>query len=333
MVFPTREKKLRHKFCYAELYACNLYCAAIFDLPSGHKHHLLRMKKKQIINLKKWYQWFAGFIDGDGSILVYKDHVSIEATTSFDDSGILSDIKKKFGGSIKIRSNAQALRWRSRKKAVVINVIEQLNGLLYNSIRLGQFQNACAFLNFVCIPPVLRGYRRNEQFTNSAMQSKDCIFNNAYLSGLFDADGTISLNVHKKKILNKDLNNLTGNYGKIQRLIYSRGFHQCQIKCTNKYKNNVEIFNLLRIGSFIQESNAQKLLRGQEKWHWILKQDEIPVFLEYLKKNPLKGKKKKHRFHLLPTYFKLKTLKAHLAPENSIEFKAWQNFCNQWYKF
>lgn len=41
---------------------------------------------------------------------MYKDHVSIEATTSFDDSGILSDIKKKFGGSIKIRSNAQALR-------------------------------------------------------------------------------------------------------------------------------------------------------------------------------------------------------------------------------
>jgi len=49
-------------------------------------------------------------MDGDGSILVYKDHVSIEATTSIEDSGVLSDIKTKFGGSIKLRSNANAFR-------------------------------------------------------------------------------------------------------------------------------------------------------------------------------------------------------------------------------
>ena len=98
---------------------------------------------------EKWKQWFAGFIDGDGSICVYQDHVSIEATTSFDDDGILSDIKKVFGGSIKARSNANALRWRSRKKDVVIKVLLTLNGLLRNRERLEQFENACKFYNIL----------------------------------------------------------------------------------------------------------------------------------------------------------------------------------------
>lgn len=43
-------------------------------------------------------------------ILVYKDHVSIEATTNIEDEGVLIEIKKEFGGSIKPRSGAKALR-------------------------------------------------------------------------------------------------------------------------------------------------------------------------------------------------------------------------------
>ena len=49
-------------------------------------------------------------MDGDGSILVYSDHVSIEITTPIEDEGILLWVKKKFGGSIKARSGSKSLR-------------------------------------------------------------------------------------------------------------------------------------------------------------------------------------------------------------------------------
>jgi hypothetical protein len=49
-------------------------------------------------------------MDGDGTIITYNNKISIEATTSIEDEGILIRIKKQFGGSIRPRSNARALR-------------------------------------------------------------------------------------------------------------------------------------------------------------------------------------------------------------------------------
>ena len=67
------------------------------------------------------------------------------------------------------------------------------------------------------------------------------------------------------------------------------------------------------------------------KWNWTIKKEEIHKFMEYLKENPLRGKKKKTRFHLLPKYFKLKEMGAHLAEKESKQFKEWINFSNEWY--
>lgn len=288
--------------------------------------------------IKKWEEWFAGFIDGDGSILVYKDHVSIEATTSIEDEGILTEIKKKFGGSIKPRSNARALRWRSRKKDVVIKVIKTLNGNIYNKIRIEQLKKACIFYEIEYIEP---------KPTNFAQSS--------YLAGLFDADGSISIvsknndkkkekeEEKKKEEENKDyrkkinrgkgnkeerkLTNIPGVYGKVERLINSKGANQCIIKCTNKNKENIEMFKDLKIGEFYYEKNKEK----QTKWHWIIKKSEIYKFLNYLNENPIKGKKKKQRFHLLQEYIRLKEIEAHIAKKESILFKEWTKFCKKWY--
>lgn len=331
-----------------------------------------------------WITWFAGFMDGDGSILVYKDHVSIEATTSLEDEGILSEIKKIFGGSIKTRSNARALRWRTRKKDVVIKVINTLNGNIYNTLRLEQLKKACLFYNIEFKEKIINDINIKE------------FVNNSYLTGLFDADGSISItclnkerkneegaakaahdylgdlgdigdhgdsqenlnilniskkpkNILKEKSINikenelfqqtptlargkggkdsKELTNISGLYGKVQRLIYSKGNNQCIIKCTNKSKINIDMFKSLNIGKFYFEHNKQ----NQTKWHWIIQKKEIYIFLEYLKKFPLKGLKKKRRFHLIPEYIRLKSIKAHLAPEESKLFKEWKNFCIDWY--
>ena len=59
-------------------------------------------------------QWFAGLIDGDGSILYSTKQcvISVEITTGLDDSNSLLRIQKRFGGNIKPIKNRNALRWR-----------------------------------------------------------------------------------------------------------------------------------------------------------------------------------------------------------------------------
>ncbi len=263
-------------------------------------------------------------MDGDGSILVYKDYVSIEATTSIDDNGILSEIKNKFGGSIKIRSNANALRWRSRKKDVVLQVLNCLNGQLHNTLRLSQFKTACDFYSI----PFIETKECQEMAADAAHNNLKPLCTDAYFSGLFDADGSISISVDWKRVDARSIN-ISGIYGKVQRLIYSRGFHQCQIKCTSKHKINLEHFiKRLQLGDLYFEYH-----KAHSKWHWVLKSFEFDDFLRYLEINPLKGRKKKNRFHLLSKYFKLKALGAHLAPHDSAEFKEWQKFCYMWYNY
>ena len=101
------------------------------------------MKKIELKQKEK--EWLGGLFDADGSITVYIDHVSVEIITSIDDEGILFWIKDKFGGSISLRSGAKSYRWRSRKKNVVLNILEQLNGYLVNPIRVDQFRKALNF--------------------------------------------------------------------------------------------------------------------------------------------------------------------------------------------
>jgi hypothetical protein len=89
------------------------------------------------------------------------------------------------------------------------------------------------------------------------------------------------------------------------------------------------LFLFLNIGNLYFEKNK----KNQIKWHWIIKQNEIYEFLNYLKQNPLKGKKKKTRFHLISEYIRLKSIKAHLAEhyEYSLLFNQWKKFCIKWY--
>lgn len=92
------------------------------------------------------------------------------------DIACLSKIKTRYGGSIKPLSHAKAIRYRLHHKQGIIAFISDMNGILYNSIRIGQFQKLCGLYNYsYIVPPVL-------------------LYNNAYLSGLFDSDGSIYIN-------------------------------------------------------------------------------------------------------------------------------------------
>lgn len=98
------------------------------------------------------------------------------------DAACLYKIKNRYGGSVLMSPRVNALRFRLHNRTGIITVLNDLNGLLHNNKRIQQFSVLCTQYNI----PFL---------TNSPLQYK-----NAYLSGLFDSDGSIYLNVTSQQV-------------------------------------------------------------------------------------------------------------------------------------
>lgn len=125
----------------------------------------------------RFIEWLAGLIDGDGSfILSKKGYASLEITMDSRDETALQAVKKVYGGSIKLRSNTNALRYRLHNKEGFLNLIKDVNGLIRNPHRLIQLNNICIKYDIFLIYP------------------NKLNLNNGWLAGFFDADGSISIN-------------------------------------------------------------------------------------------------------------------------------------------
>lgn len=121
-----------------------------------------------------FYQWLAGLIDGDGSLIVNKSgYTSCEITVALKDERILKTIQNKLGGSIKPRSGVKAVRWRLHNRPAMINLINRINGYIRHTNRLAQLHKVCSVLNIDLINP--------------DTLEKD----HGWFAGFFDADGTI----------------------------------------------------------------------------------------------------------------------------------------------
>jgi hypothetical protein len=59
------------------------------------------------------------------------------------DEHALQIVKNVYGGSIKLRSGANALRYRLHHKEGILRVINDVNGLIRNSNRLVQLNQIC----------------------------------------------------------------------------------------------------------------------------------------------------------------------------------------------
>ena len=124
----------------------------------------------------KFKQWLAGLIDGDGSfLLTKKGYASLEITMDIRDEHALQIVKNVYGGSIKLRSNANALRYRLHHKAGLLKIINDVNGHIRNSYRLVQLNKICRNYELDLIYP--------EKLT----------YDNGWLAGFFDADGTVTI--------------------------------------------------------------------------------------------------------------------------------------------
>lgn len=125
----------------------------------------------------KFNEWLSGLIDGDGCFLLsQKGYGSLEITMSINDSYCLHQVKKKYGGSIKLRSGSRSLRYRLHHKKGLLLLLNDVNGLIRHSIRLMQYNRLCHHYNVIFLP------------------TNPLLFDSCWMAGFFDADGTIVIN-------------------------------------------------------------------------------------------------------------------------------------------
>lgn len=266
---------------------------------------------------EKWNQWFAGVTDGDGCFYINKKEKSIsyELTVHILDSRVVYDIKNKLkAGSVLKRSNSNSIRYRVKSREVIENIIDRLNGRLYNEARIKQFEKACQLLN-------------KQYVTPSSVLSKD----SSYLAGLIDSDGSLTINISKSS---KTDSQISGVEGRCLRLINSKGANQLRLTIASKYLNNVTLIQKsYNMGVVYTEKAKNNNGCANKKHIWTLSSyNDFQKLYEYLKKFPLKSTKM-HRMRLVSIYFKYKELKYHLKTSDSLEFKLWSKLCKAWFKY
>jgi hypothetical protein len=238
--------------------------------------------RKNSTKNSKFNEWLAGLIDGDGSFLLSKKgYASLEITMDIRDEHALQIIKNVYGGSIKLRSGARALRYRLHNKSDLLQLINDVNGQIRNSNRLVQLNKICHKYELNLIHP-----------------EKLCA-DNGWLSGFFDADGTVTIN---------------------------KSNTQLSISISQKTSESLNYLVDLYGGNIYIDRKSQSF-----KWY-LTKREDILNLIEYFKTHPSKSAKK-NRLHLIPRFYELKDLKAHQAKSGSFLEKSWHYFYNKWLKY
>ena len=129
------------------------------------------------LNTAKFNEWLAGLIDGHGYfLLTKKGYVSCEICMDARDKKALYLILHKYGGSIKSVSGAKAYKYKLRNKKGLLHLINDINGLIRNPIRLLQMNKLCNKYEILIKYP------------------KALTYSNGWLSGFIDSDGSVYLN-------------------------------------------------------------------------------------------------------------------------------------------
>lgn len=272
-------------------------------------------KNQQIKNSNLyWNQWFAGLIDGDGCFYISKQNQpSLEITVTSEDQHMLQQIKSRVGGIVKLRAGSKSVRLRVFQKKQLEHIIWCVNGHIRLKVRQQQFQKVCLMFNIEYLEP------------------KPLDFNNAYITGFFDADGSITMSVSKCSAEHSQIKN---TYGKYIRLKHSRGWHSLSVHITNKDKSVLdEIYQALGVGKLITEpAKKKKSAKRPNALHrlYLKSFEHVNTWLRYTTYHPLQSSKRK-RCLLLPKYFELYYNKVHLATTDCLMHKQWDKFCKCWH--
>jgi NADH:ubiquinone oxidoreductase subunit 2 (subunit N) len=121
-----------------------------------------------------FFEWLAGLIDGDGYFnLSKKGTARLIIIMDTRDKKVLYEIKHKLGGSIYTIANANALRYQLSHKKGLITLLNKVNGLIRNPSRMLQMNKLCVKYGIKFLYP------------------KPLTYNNGWLSGFIDSDGSI----------------------------------------------------------------------------------------------------------------------------------------------
>lgn len=132
------------------------------------------ISKHSLGNTNSFNEWLAGLIDGDGCFqLSKKGYASLEIVMELRDKHCLYQVKQKFGGSVKLRAGDNHLRYRLHNKTGLLSLINAVNGLIRNPVRILQLGKVCLKYDIHLIEPQALTYY------------------NGWLAGFFDADGSI----------------------------------------------------------------------------------------------------------------------------------------------
>jgi hypothetical protein len=106
------------------------------------------------------------------------------------DEHSLQEIKNKYGGSIKLKSGANTLRYRLHHKSGLLKLIKDVNGLIRNSNKLVQLS------------------RIFDKYNLKLNYPAKLTFNSAWFSGFFESKGAI-IETTYREIDKKDQNSIS----------------------------------------------------------------------------------------------------------------------------
>lgn len=123
--------------------------------------------------------WFAGLIDGNGTLGFSVN--GVEILLDEKDVKVLHYIKKTLGfGSVTKRTNVKAFRYRIYAKGHVLDILKRVNGYLLTQGKHKQLVKLCEHFH---IEPIIPDYNK----------SLDIIKNTCWLQGFFDAEGHFNI--------------------------------------------------------------------------------------------------------------------------------------------
>lgn len=109
---------------------------------------------------KRFNEWLAGLIDGDGCFLLSKKkYASLEIVVELRDKRCLYEIKQKFGGAIQLRAGNNHLRYRLHSRKGLLVLIAAVNGQIRNPVRISQLNKICVEYGLPLLFPEPLQYR------------------------------------------------------------------------------------------------------------------------------------------------------------------------------
>lgn len=226
-------------------------------------------------------QWIAGVIDGDGNFHISKKgYVELSVVMEPRDIACLYKMKQRYGGSVKATSHAKAVRFRLHHMAGIKLVIKDVNSLIQNPVRYAQFKKVCELYSIETISPISLTY------------------NSAYLSGLFDTDGSV---------------------------YYNQKSMQVFITVTQKGRELLDILVPI-YGGVVRSSN-----KNATAFKWIVskKSDVLSLIDNYFHWNNCVSAKNK-KFGMVKQFYYLSSIGALNVPEDSVLGRSFNQFVVRW---